>query len=280
MTSLRKMDESDIDAALELCRLAGWNQTAADWRRMLTLAPGGMFVDRRDGRLVATGSAIHYDTRIGWIGMILVHPDYRRRGIASAIMQRCIDALREAGVESIKLDATDQGRPVYLKLGFRDEQLGVRYAGAISDVRPAASAARPIHPTDWPDIARLDEQAFGADRIDLLKHLAGEGPAFVLPGEGGVRAYGFVRPGYHAASLGPMVALDEQAARAVAEALLADLPQGELYWDVLPNNAAAVRLAESYGLTVARRLTRMVLGDTNHVGRTEWIHAAAGFELG
>jgi len=276
------MRPDDIDAGLELCRLAGWNQKAEDWRRMLALAPDGVFVDEQDGRVVATGSAIHYDTRIGWIGMVLVHPEYRRRGIASAIMNRCIDALRDRGIQSIKLDATDQGRPVYAKLGFRDERPIVRYVGAPHRRALASpSAARPVADADWPQIARLDEQAFGADRIALLKHLAAEGSAVVLSEGDRLRACGFVRPGHNAAQLGPLVAEDEASARAVAEALLAaHAPEQQLYWDVLPDNAHADRLAESYGLTVARRLTRMVLGDVNHCGRIELVHAVAGFELG
>ncbi len=280
MTSIRPMRPDDIDAGLELCRLAGWNQKVEDWRRMLALAPDGVFVDEQDGRVVATGSAISYDTRIGWIGMVLVHPEYRRRGIASAIMNRCIDALRGRGIQSIKLDATDQGRPVYAKLGFRDERPIVRYVGVPHRRAASPSAARPVADADWPQIARLDEQAFGADRIALLKHLAAEGPAIVLSEGDRLRACGFLRPGHHAAQLGPLVAEDEASAQAVAEALLAAHAPQQLYWDVLPDNAHAAGLAESFGLTVGRRLTRMVLGDVNHCGRIELVHAAAGFELG
>ncbi|NIA21078.1 MAG: GNAT family N-acetyltransferase, partial [Anaerolineaceae bacterium] len=93
MAELRAMTVDDVADGLELCREAGWNQVAADWRRLLDLEPGGVFVAEEAGWLCATASVISYGTRTGWIGMLMVHPDYRRRGIASALMARCIQAL-------------------------------------------------------------------------------------------------------------------------------------------------------------------------------------------
>ena len=42
--SLRRLIDGDLQAADELRRLAGWNQTLADWRRLLWLEPRGCFV--------------------------------------------------------------------------------------------------------------------------------------------------------------------------------------------------------------------------------------------
>jgi len=289
MGELRAMTGDDVAAGLELCRLAGWNQIAADWQRLLDLAPEGVFVVEDGGRTCATASVIAHGTRTGWIGMILVHPDFRRRGLASALMSRCIETLQSRGVESIKLDATDQGRPVYLKLGFADERPIWRYAGTRPPRGEPDPRVRPIGDGDWEAIARRDEAAFGADRSALLKHLAGEGPSAIVagPGEAGptarmgdIRAYGFARPGFCGSYLGPVVAADGESARRVVLALLAELPEGELYWDVLPDNFPARCLVESMGLVVDRKLTRLVLGEKVNAGQVNRVFATAGFELG
>jgi GNAT superfamily N-acetyltransferase len=50
-----------------------------------------------------------------------VHPDYRRRGIATALKVRCIQAAKELGVKTIST-GNDQTNPMYqlnLQLGFR-----------------------------------------------------------------------------------------------------------------------------------------------------------------
>jgi ribosomal protein S18 acetylase RimI-like enzyme len=280
MAELRLMRPQDIPAGLELCRLAGWNQLDADWRRLLELEPQGLFVADESGRVAGTASTTSYDRRTAWIGMVLVHPDFRRQGLGSALMTRCIETLRARGIQSIKLDATDQGRPVYLKLGFRDERPICRYAGKVPGGVVASPLVRPLQPGDWPAVVALDEEAFGADRRRLLELLARDGQAVVAAEGSRVRGYGFVRDGHLAAQIGPVVAADEAAAEAVARALLTGKTGRPLFWDVLPDNAGAARMAESLGLTVVRRLTRMVLGDTMNSGAVDRVYGAAGFELG
>ena len=280
MLTLRTMRRDDIPAGLELCRLAGWNQVEADWRRLLALAPQGLFVAEDDGRVAGTASTTSYDKRSAWIGMVLVHPDFRRQGIGSALIARCIETLQARGIQSIKLDATDQGRPVYLKLGFRDERPICRYAGTVPSGLVAGQGVRDLRPADWPAVAAIDDSAFGADRRRLLELLAADGRAVVVAEGGSVRGYAFLRSGHQASHLGPVVALDDRAAEGLVAALLADLAGRPVLWDVLPDNVAAARLAASLGLAAGRRLTRMVLGDTMNSGQVARVYGTAGFELG
>ena len=280
MLTIRPMRRDDIPLGLELCRAARWNQLEADWRRLLAIEPGGLFVCEADGRPCATASTTSYGTQSGWIGMLLVHADFRRRGIGTAMIQRCIETLEAKRIESIKLDATDQGRPVYRKIGFRDERPIVRYAGAVPPGATPHRGVRPMAAADWPAVAALDRPAFGADRLRLLRRLAEDGRAVVARGAEGLRGFGFSRPGHDAAFLGPVVAADAEAALAVVETLLADLPEGQVFWDVLADHRAAVGMAESFGLAVDRRLTRMVLGEKMNPGEVGLVYGAAGFELG
>jgi hypothetical protein len=50
-------------------------------------------------------------------------------------------------------------------------------------------------------------------------------------------------------------------------------------WDLLPKNARAVSIAQEYGFSPTRHLTRMVRGKDLR-GHEEVIYAIAGFELG
>ena len=280
MAEIRPMRAEEIPFGLELCRIAGWNQLVADWERLLALDPEGVFIAEEQGTPCGTASAVRYGTRLSWIGMVLVHPDFRRRGIGSALMAHCIQYLQQHGVESIKLDATDQGRPVYLKLGFRDERPCYRMTGARPDGLPSHPEVRPIAPGDWPKIAEMDRAAFDADRLPLLRILHGEGPSAVIERGGELQAYGFARLGFNASYLGPLVSRNPDDARAVAETLLAALPAGSVYWDILPDNAASLALVESYGFQVIRQLTRMVLGASTGSDGVAQIYGAARFELG
>ena len=279
---MRVMRRDDIPATLNLCRLAGWNQIQSDWQRVLDLTPDGMFVTEEDGRVCGTAGNIVYGGELAWIGMVLVDPGMRRRGIATMLMQACIDYLRGRKVRSIKLDASDMGRPVYHKLGFLDEQPIDRYVGrnpAVSEQTPAREGVRPIAESDWPAIAAMDLAAFGADRMELLKSLRREGPSAAIEQSGRLNAFGFGRSGQNAAFLGPLVATDGRAAELLTHSLLAQMPPGDVYWDLLPNNATAKTMAESMGFAPVRRLTRMYL-DANVTGHVGSIYGAAGLEFG
>ncbi len=45
-------------------------------------------------------------------------PEYRRKGIAYKTLDMLVNDARERGITSVSLEATDMGRPLYLKYGF------------------------------------------------------------------------------------------------------------------------------------------------------------------
>jgi N-acetylglutamate synthase len=71
--------------------------------RYLDRNPGLSFVARRNGRLVG-GVLSGHDGRRGYLHHLAVEPAERRRGIASALVERCLDALERAGIEKIHID--------------------------------------------------------------------------------------------------------------------------------------------------------------------------------
>ena len=85
-----------------------------------------------------TATTTFYAPELAWIGMVLVHPDYRRRGIARALLARCIEYLRGRGARCIKLDATPLGKQVYDELGFKDEWTLTRWECAKFQPLPSA----------------------------------------------------------------------------------------------------------------------------------------------
>ncbi|HZK80536.1 MAG TPA: GNAT family N-acetyltransferase, partial [Humisphaera sp.] len=115
-----RLTEHDLPAALRLSTQAGWNQLEADWRRLITLWPQGCFAGRKDGKLIATATLATYGQSLGWIGMVLVDERHRGHGFGGALLAAALLAAKELGVQTVGLDATDLGWPVYLRRGFRD----------------------------------------------------------------------------------------------------------------------------------------------------------------
>ena len=45
-------------------------------------------------------------------------PEWRARGLATALLQEIILCAKDEGLKTIRLNASDMGRPVYEKAGF------------------------------------------------------------------------------------------------------------------------------------------------------------------
>ena len=171
---VRAMRPSDLHFADSLRALAGWNQTLPDWRRFLAMEPRGCFIAEWDGAPAGTATTIVYGKDLAWIGMVLVHPEYRRRGIGRALLLKCIERLKSLRVRCIKLDATPEGRPVYQNLGFKDEWTLRRWETGLA-VPPREipdSHIRPWKKTDALRFDPCDARAFGVSRHKLILALA------------------------------------------------------------------------------------------------------------
>src|SRR5947209_4433810 len=95
---ITRLGDGDLTAGRRLSKQAGWNQTAEDWQRVLTLTKThGRFAGRINGKLVATGTLIEHGNKCGWVGMVLVDESYRKRGYGTAMLDRTIAAADEAG---------------------------------------------------------------------------------------------------------------------------------------------------------------------------------------
>ena len=252
---IRLLEPSDVPQALQLSQAVGWNQTPGDWSLAIEMNPEGCFALESDATVVATTTSIHYGTELAWVGMVLTHPEFRGRGYARALMQRVLDHL--SGVETIKLDATEMGEPLYRQLGFVEECFIERWRGH-AQASPVAASEFVAHP-------QLDREAFGADRGALLERLAKFEAASTKEAFAMARGDRF----------GPCVSRSREQAQLLAQWYFSRHPQQPVLWDLFPEN----NLAQPLGFEFSRRLTRMTRGCIRR-GSSSLVYAGAGFEFG
>jgi GNAT superfamily N-acetyltransferase len=265
---------ADISAAMRLKESVGWNQTGQDWRNLFQLAPDGCFGTDVDGTLAATTTAVCFGSELAWIGMVLTHPDHRGQGLARRLMEHALRYL-EGRVAWIKLDATDMGRPLYAKLGFLDECRIERWSRPGSSESRVSFSLRGTSVPLSPEVEELDRQAFGADRRQLLSVLSRIDSSVTN------RGYAMGRAGSRATYFGPCIADSSTEATMLIDEFL-DAHQGEtIYWDLLPNNTEAVRIASERGFQPLRKLVRMSIpGPRPFPHDDSQVYAIAGFEYG
>jgi GNAT superfamily N-acetyltransferase len=261
---VRLLTAADIPSLCELSGAAGWNQTPADWERMIALEPLGCFGVEQDDRIVATTTLLTYGRDLAWLGMVLTHSEYQRRGYARQLVTAALELAGAREVRSVKLDATDHGRPLYASLGFQDEQPIERWLRNPAPLTHAPASSGPIP-------FELDRRGAGANRSAFLEKL---GPALVAED-----AFLQHRPGARANHLGPCVSISPREASHLIRAAISSNPNAPWIWDLFPAHEHAPIIAGELGFTPARKLTRMYRGD-NVRGDESIVYATAGFEAG
>ena len=283
---LRTMTRADIPAGMRLKEFAGWNQTNADWTRFLDADVEGCFVVEADGEVRGTAATICYQERFAWVGMVLVDPEYRGRGIGTRLLDKCIEYLDSIKMTCVKLDATPLGKPIYEKLGFVTEYEIERWTLK----RPAQEPSNAM-PMDAGElmpapllehVLKADREAFGADRSGLLRSVHAETPEFTdgMWNAGGMEGYAFGRRGSFADHLGPWIAKDEITARGMLDRFLARSARETVVTDCMKANPFVKELLQARGFEYSRPLTRMFRGRNDHPGRPELICSILGPEFG
>ena len=200
----------DAQAGLVLSTEAGWNQNEADWRFFLSK---GIVFGVRDGiRLVATAALLPYSAGNAWISMVLVTRDWRRRGIATKLVDACLDVARRRGLTTW-LDATPAGATVYGPLGFMPT-LQLR---RLRLQKPqGTTATRPLSAGNLDALAARDGSAMGFDRSTLLSEFSARPGSRIVSDD---RAMALVRDGRTARHIGPLLADRADQALALADAV-------------------------------------------------------------
>jgi len=275
---LREMTAHDIPAGMRLKGIAGWNQTHGDWERFLDASPLGCFVAETEGEVVGTAATISYEGRFAWIGMVLVDPAWRGRGVGTKLLDKAIKYLDDCGNTSIKLDATPQGKPLYQKLGFVSE-----YEIERCQLQPTRAPDSKVGASSvTEEMLNQDREIFGADRGALLRSIAQEHPAFVLQTrrQGKLTGYSLGRQGALADHLGPWVAQDESSARDLLSAFLFRSGREKVFVDGMRNCPWALKLLREHGFQSSRPLTRMYRGRNDFPGHPELQGGILGPEFG
>ena len=284
LTIKPSLTPSELDDVGALVREARWNQLAADWRVFLEF--GRLYAAETDeGRIVATTATLPYGGRFAWISMVLVTGDYRRRGLATKLMQWAMRDLAAGDLVPV-LDATPDGRAVYRRLGFEDswgfQRLRRERRGAGATLAPPAGVTvRPLAQADWPALCAYDAAAFGAERGAVLAGLCGRLAAADLVAARGDGIAGFLlgRDGGLAAHIGPLIADDDAIARAlVARAL--DAIEGPLFIDLADSKAELRSFLDAHGFAAVRPFTRMLCGASTRFDDAARTFAVVGPEFG
>jgi GNAT superfamily N-acetyltransferase len=206
-----ELGTGDARAGLELSTETGWNQNEADWR--FFLSKGIAYGMRDAARLVATAALLPYSAGNAWISMVLVIPDFRRRGIATKLVDACLALAKQRGLTTW-LDATPAGATVYGPLGF-GPTLQLR---RLRLEKPSGTkAARPLSACDLETLIGCDAGAMGFNRRSLLSEFGARAGSRIVSS---ADAVALIRDGRTARHIGPLLAGNADQALGLVDAII------------------------------------------------------------
>ena len=266
--AMSQLGAGDVAGGFALSTEAHWNQNEADW--LFFLEKGIVFgVRDRGGRVIATAALLPYTADNAWISMVLVTESWRRRGLATRLVDTCLNTATRLGLTTW-LDATPAGAAVYGPLGFTP---GIRLRRL--RLEHAFGTATPPSPGKIEEFITCDIGAMGFDRRELLQELGGR-PTSRLVSSGDAMA--LVRDGRTARHIGPLFATTPTHALALVRDIVASEQRAVLI-DAVANQAQFLDGLTDNGWIIERPFQRMRFGRATMQG-AELPFAVAGPEFG
>ena len=268
----------------KLCASVHWPYTLMDIERLYRLEPRGWFCATVSGKYAGQAMGLGIES-LGCVGIVIVHQNFRRQGIATALTRAALDYLGEKGIKTIKLDATPEGFGIYEKLKFRPEFAVCHYVRVPATLMASPQArdgVESLNTSGMGAVSQWDRKYFGVSRFDILQALLRDSEGFVLNEGRKVCGYAMVKPmdyenGYW---LGPWVAEDQASAERILQHVLQRFGRAELRVGVLESNPSAEHLLKKHGFKVDFKITRMRFGPKLKRENPSGIYAEAGNEKG
>ena len=211
---IARMEPGHLADAHALSAAVGWPYRIEDWAMALDLGHG----------LVALDGSSVFGSIMWWpfgeshatLGSIIVSPGRQGQGHGRRLMEA---ALAETGARAIFLNATREGLPLYTKMGFREVGMVCQHQGVPHrngrDVTVHGGRIRALSHDDIADTVALDARATGWQREMLLRRIIADGEGMISETGGRIDGYALCRRFGRGHVIGPVVADDEQVARAL-----------------------------------------------------------------
>ncbi|MBE7118933.1 GNAT family N-acetyltransferase [Bacillus cereus] len=231
---VERLKKENIEDIVALSSYIGWDYNREEIETIFNSGiVYGVWNEKKE--LIASAAIILYGETLASIGMVIVHPDYKGRGIGKAITDSCMKSV--SSQTPIMLIATDEGKPLYEKLGFRVVSYVSKYICNTYNANYKCVGNEEYilnyEECDLEKIIKIDEDAFGTSRKEFLKRriMQSEQGILIRDTKQNILGYGMSIQTPENKIIGPIVAKNDTMAMEIVHSL-AKGHNGKLRMDV------------------------------------------------
>jgi ribosomal protein S18 acetylase RimI-like enzyme len=276
---IRTMSRDEVALAIEWAAQEGWNPGLHDAETFPAADPRGFFVGTLKGKPVASISVVKYEPGFAFLGLYIVRPEWRGRGLGWALW---CNATATAAGRQVGLDGVVAQQANYRKSGFELAWRNVRCEGRGGTTAPNEVRLVDLRRVPFETICACDKAYFPAERTAFLRAWLAQPDAAALGWieDGRLQGYGLVRRCRNGWKIGPLFAERERIAECLFLALCSRPgPEELVYLDLPEANPAAVALAQRHHMRVVFETARMYTGRPPAIP-VHGLYGVTTFELG
>ncbi|GAB3778397.1 GNAT family N-acetyltransferase [Ramlibacter monticola] len=275
----RTMTREEVALAIGWAAREGWNPGLHDAETFRAADPEGFFVGTLQGEPVASISVVRYEPGFAFLGLYIVRPEWRGRGLGWALWQH---GMASAAGRQVGLDGVPAQQPNYRKSGFELAWRNMRHEGRGGASAPADARIVDLAGVPFAAVCAYDRAYFPAERTAFLRAWLAQpdaaGRAWIEDGR--LQGYGLVRRCRSGWKIGPLFAEREAIAEGLYLALCSRVGADEAVCLDLPeSNPAALALAQRHGMRMVFETARMYTGRPPPV-TLHGLYGITTFELG
>ncbi|PGM94500.1 GNAT family N-acetyltransferase [Bacillus cereus] len=271
---LRKEKIGDIVA---LSSYIGWDYNTEEIETIFNSGiVYGVWNERKE--LIASAAIILYGEALASIGMVIVHPDYKGRGIGKIITDSCVKSVSTQ--TSIMLIATDEGKVLYETLGFRAVSYVSKYICNSYNANYHCVGNEEYivnyEERDLEETIQIDKDAFGTNREEFLKYrmIQSEQCIVTKDAQQNVLGYGISIQTPENKIIGPVVAKNDEMAMRIVHHLARE-HNGKLRIDVPGGKEAFMKELEIGGFQKVNTPSIMVKNSGQLLKRNSELYSIA-----
>ncbi|MCB0699991.1 MAG: GNAT family N-acetyltransferase [Chitinophagaceae bacterium] len=279
---IKQLDYAGLKELMQWTEEEGWNPGPHDAEVFWATDPQGFMGIYKDEELIGGGSIVSYNGDFGFMGLFLVKPEYRSKGIGSSLWFKrrntLLSRLKEGA--TIGMDGVVAMQPFYAKGGFTIAFRDERYSKA-GEEHIVNEHITSIQEEDMDAVLAYDKQCFGFDRPQFMR------PWLQMPGTktfkymvgDELKGFAAVRRLQKDYKVCPLFADDAMVAEELYKACLNSSTGAQLIMDIPVTNAQAVELVNKYNAEYIFECARMYYGTPPNLP-IDKIFGITTFELG